>query len=167
MDLSKLSQHEKLAAVGAAALVLGGVIAAGSYRSYSLGWIGVLAGLAMLFVVLQPQIAAGMNLPGSRSSLMLVAGAIGGVVMALAFLTLIGFTFSGFTIIDLLWLIAVAGAAVMAWAAWQAFQADGGTFRIGSAASGSAATTDADAPGDEPAAPPPATEDEPERVENA
>lgn len=165
MDLSKLSQHEKLAAIGAAALVIGGVIAAGSYRSYSLGWIGVLAGLTMLFVVLQPQIAAGMNLPGSRSSLMLVAGAIGGVVMALAFLTLIGFTFSDFTIIDLLWLIAVAGAVVMAWAAWQAFQADGGTFRIGSATSGSSESTDAS--GDEPAAPAAATEDEPERVENA
>lgn len=138
MDLSKLSQTEKLAALGAAMAVVGGLVAASTYRTYGLAWIGILAGVAMLGILFQPQLAPKTTLPGSRGSLMVIVGGIAGVVMALGLLTTLTFIFVRFGIADLLFLVAIAGAVLMAYAAWQAFQAEGGKLRIGG---DSAATT--------------------------
>jgi hypothetical protein len=148
MDLAKLSQHEKLAAAGGAMLVVGGLIAAVTYRTYGLAWIGIFAGLAMLAVVLQPQLAPAMKLPGSRGSLMLVAGGAGAVVMLLALLTTLDFTFFRFGVADFFYLVAVAGGVLAGFGAWRAFQAEGGTFQIG----GAPAATAAEQPAPEEAA---------------
>jgi hypothetical protein len=75
---------------------------------------------------------------------MLIAGGIAGALMALAFLGALGILFINFGIYDILFLIAVAGGLLMAWAGWQAFQAEGGKFTIGMA--GSAAPPAAAAP---------------------
>lgn len=169
MDLSKLSRNEKLAALGAAMAVVGGLVAASTYRTYGLAWIGILAGVAMLGIVLQPQLAPKTSLPGSRGSLMVIVGGIGGVIMALGLLTTLTFIFVRFGIADLLFLVAIAGAALMAYAGWQEFQLEGGKLRIGGESATAAPATgtesqDSAAPApDEPrttAEPPPARNEE-------
>ena len=159
MNFSKLTQNEKMAAIGAALTIVGGAVAASSYRTWGPAWLGVLAGIAMLVVVFLPQMSAGTNLPGSKGTLMLIAGGVGGLFMAFMLLTTLNFTFTDFDASSVMFLLAVAGALVMAWAGWQAFQAEGGKFNIGSSggASASAAAPAAAQPPAPPAeaAPPP------------
>ncbi len=162
MDFSKLSQTEKLAVYGSAAVIIGGLVG----YSYGLTVLAVLAAVAMLVIVLLPQLSPNTTLPGSRGSLMVAAGGIAGVTMLLALLVGIGLVFINFGVRDLFFLIAVVGAVVMAWAGWQEFQAEGGKFQVGNssasdrppASSAPAAEAPASAaPAAEPAAAEPAT----------
>lgn len=148
MDFSKLDQNERLAAIAAAVLVVSGFVAGATYSIYSMVWLAVLASLGLLFVVVQPQIAAGVTLPGSKGSLMLLLGGIAGVVMVLALLVTIGLVFVAFGFPDIMFLTAVAAGVVAAWAGWQEFQSEGGKFRLGSA--GTSAPTAPPASSDEP-----------------
>lgn len=172
MDFSKLNANEKLAVYGAAAVIVGGLVG----YSYGLTVLAVLAAIALIGVVLLPQLSPGMNLPGSRGNLMLLTGGIAGAVLVLAALLYIGTIFTAFNFRDLFFLIAVAGGLVAAWAGWREFQAEGGKFQIGTSAAGSAApraaTADSAAPPAaapaEPAAPaPPATPAEPASADEA
>lgn len=131
MDVSKLGQNEKLAVYGSAALILGGVIGYG----YGLTALGMLAAVAMLAVIFLPQFSPGTALPGSRGSLMLAVGGLAGVVMVLALLQAVGgVLFVNTNFRDILFLVAVAGGVLMAWAGWQEFQREGGKFQLGSSA---------------------------------
>lgn len=157
MDLSKLSQNEKLAMYGAAALIIGGAVGYG----YGLTGLGMLAAVAMLAIVFLPQLSPGTTLPGSRGSLMLVAGGLAGVVMVLALLQAItGVLFVNTNLRDLFFLVAVAGGVLMAWASWQEFQAEGGKFQLGSSAPEATPAAPVAAPPDAaPPAEPVASED--------
>lgn len=155
MDLSKLSQNEKLALYGSIALVVGGLLG----YSYGVTVLGVLAGLAMLVVLFLPQLSPGTTLPGSRGSILLLMGGIAGVVMLLALWSAVtGVLFVETDLRDLFFLIAVAGAFVMAWAGWQEFQAEGGKFQLGSTDGGTSSTAAAAPGGAAVAAEPPAGE---------
>lgn len=135
MNLSNLSASEKLAVYGAVAAVIGGAVAASSYPGHwGVAWLGAILGLAMLVIVFLPQMSPTTKLPGKKGSLMVVVGGIAAVLMAFLLLTTFRFTFEGFDVSSLLFLIAVAGAIVMGWAGWQAFQAEGGKFDIGTSA---------------------------------
>jgi hypothetical protein len=137
MDFGKLSQAEKLATYGAVATIIGG--AAGALGG--LMWLAVLAAIAMLAVIFLPQFSPDTQLPGSRGSLMLICGGIAAVAAVLALLTFIGvldFWFNFAPIRAILFLVGVAGAVLMGWAAWQAFQAEGGKFTVGTSSSGAA-----------------------------
>jgi hypothetical protein len=139
MNLSKLSASEKLAVYGAIATVIGGVVAASSYPGHwGLTWLAAILGLAMLAVVFLPQLSPNTKLPGKEGSLMVMIGGVAALIMALVFLTTIAFTFEGFDLSSALFLVALAGALVMGWAGWQAFQAEGGKFDIGMAGASSA-----------------------------
>jgi hypothetical protein len=154
MDFSKLNSNEKLGLYGAIGVIIGG--AAGGSVS-GLGWLALLAAIAMGAVILLPMFSPTTTLPGSKGSLMLVTGAIAGVIMLLALLVglqYIGVVFGFAPISAILFLIAVAGGLLMAWAGWQEFQAEGGKFQMGSAPAGGAATTSAAPPAQ--TAPPPA-----------
>src|SRR3970040_1940970 len=150
MDFSKLSSNEKLATYGAAVGFVLGLVS---------GWgetfiISILAALAMLAIIFVPQFAPNVRLPGSKGSLMVAAGAIAavfGVLEVLRYIGYIGDTVGRFGTI--FFLIAVVGALVMAWAGWQAFQAEGGKLTVGMP-SGPAPSTPPAAP---PAAPPTAS----------
>ena len=159
MDFSKLDQNEKLAVYGAAAVIVGGLVG----FSYGLTILAVLAAIALLAVVFVPQMSPGTSLPGSRGSLMLLCGGIAGVVLVLALLVYIGVVFTAFGVGDLLFLVAVAGGVVAAWAGWQAFQAEGGKFQLGTSAPAAGSATTSDAPSQAAAtAPPPAAPAAPE-----
>jgi hypothetical protein len=143
MDVSKLGQNEKLAVYGSAALIIGGVIG----YSYGLTALGMLAAVAMLAVVFLPQLSPSTVLPGSRGSLMLAVGGLAGVVMVVALLQAVGgVLFVNTNFRDLLFLVAVAGGALMAWAGWQEFQGEGGKFQLGSSAPAAASPARAAAP---------------------
>jgi hypothetical protein len=153
MDLSKLSASEKLAVYGAVATVIGSVVAASSYPGHwGVTWLGALLGLAMLAVIFLPQISPATKLPGNKGTLMVGIGGVAAILMAYVLLSTFSFTFEGFDVSSLLFLVAVAGALVMGWAGWQAFQAEGGKFQMGNPS----ATTGAPAPPAPPAAAPPA-----------
>lgn len=135
MDFSKLTQNEKLATYGALAVLVGGLVG----YSYGLTILAVLAAVGMLAIVFLPQLSAGTKLPGSRGSLMLIAGAVAGVILVLAFLIYMGIVFTAFGVRDFFFLIAVAGGVLMAWAGWREFQGEGGKFQVGTAAAAPAA----------------------------
>ena len=117
------------------------MIAASTYTTYALTWLAILAAVGMLFVVLQPQIAPGANLPGSKGRLMLALGGIAGVIMVLALLTTLGFIFVAFGFADILFLAAILAGLAMAWTGWTAFQAEGGTFQLGTSSAAAAPQT--------------------------
>jgi hypothetical protein len=151
MDLSKLNASEKLAVYGALATVIGSVVAASSYPGHwGVSWLGAILGLAMLAIVFLPQLSPQTKLPGKKGTLMVAVGGVAALLMAYLLLSTFSFTFEGFDISSLLFLLAVAGALVMGWAGWQAFQAEGGKFQMGSPAATSAAAPP-------PAAAPPAS----------
>ena len=155
MDFAKLGQNEKLAVYGSAAVILGGLVG----YSYGMTILAVLAAIAMLAVVFLPQVSPGTNLPGTKGSLMLICGSVAAVVLVLAVVIYLSTIFTATNVRDIFFLVAVAGAAVMSWAGWREFQAEGGKFQLGSsgtaAAPGAAsAAPAADAPAPEaPAAP--------------
>lgn len=163
MDFSKLSQNEKLAVYGSAALIIGGLVG----YSYGLTVLGMLAAIAMLAVVLLPQLSPGTALPGTRGSLMVAVGGLAGVAMVIALLQAItGVLLVNTNLGDIFFLVAVAGGLLMAWAGWQEFQSEGGRFQIGSGGPGatSAAATErrgADATESAPAEPSTATQERP------
>ena len=131
MDFSKLDSNEKLAVYGAAAGVVGMVIA--SFLT-GIGWLTLLAGLAMLVIIFLPQSSPTTKLPGSKGSLMVLVGGIGaaaGILALLTILTDLGGALSFWPLNTIFLLIGVAGGLLMGWAGWQAFQAEGGKFQVG------------------------------------
>ena len=131
MNFSSLSSNEKLAVYGAIAAIVGVLIA--SFLS-GLTWFALLAGIGMLLVIFLPQLSPGTQLPGSKGSLMFLIGLIGGVAAILALLGVVsqlGSYLEFWPLQTLFLLIAAAGGLIMAWTGWQAFQADGGKFQLG------------------------------------
>ena len=130
MDFSKLSANEKLATYGAVAAIVGSILSLAT----GTGSFGLLTGIVMLVIIFLPQFSPSTKLPGSKGSLMLIVGGVAALLMAYVLLSTFSFTFEGFDLSSLLFLVAVAGAIVMGWAGWQAFQAEGGKFNVGMAA---------------------------------
>ena len=167
MDFSKLDQHEKLAIYGSAAVILAGLIS----NWGGLLFLSILAAIGMLVVIFLPQFSSGTTLPGSKGTLMAVLGlvaAAGAVITALPYLGLLGALLGEFSTI--LFLIAVIGALVMAWAGWQELQGEGGKWAFGT--SHAAASSPAAAPAVERPADPAPQRDvdaarEPERTPDA
>ncbi len=155
MDFAKLGQNEKLAVYGSAAVILGGLVG----YSYGMTILAVLAAIAMLAVVFLPQVSPGTNLPGTKGSLMLICGSVAAVVLVLAVVIYLSTIFTATNVRDVFFLVAVAGAAVMSWAGWREFQAEGGKFQLGSSSTAAApgaasAAPTADAPAPEASAAP-------------
>lgn len=147
MDFSKLSSTEKLAVYGSVAVIVGGLVG----YSYGLTVLAVLAAIVMLVIVLLPQLSPSTTLPGSRGSLMVAVGGLAGIVMLLALLVSINTVFLSFNFRDAFFLIAVAGGLLMAWSGWQAFQAEGGKFNVGTTASSSSPAASTPAATSDPA----------------
>ncbi len=142
MNLSKLSQTEKLAAYGSVAVIVGGLVGIGAA---GLGILAVLAAVGMLALVFLPQFSPGTNLPGSKGSLMLILGGVAAVVLVLGLLSVIsavGLMLQYAALNTIFYLVAVAGGVLMGWAGWQEFQSEGGKFQVGSSGSNAAPAAD-------------------------
>jgi hypothetical protein len=147
MDFSKLDQTDKLAVYGAIASIVGPVLASLGF-GFGVGWLTLILAVAMLAIVFLPQMSPQTNLPGSKGSLMLIVGGIAAVSAALALLGSIGFLafFASNIVFVLGWLLGIVGGLLMGWAGWQAFQAEGGRFQLGTSTASGTARTDHEAP---------------------
>jgi hypothetical protein len=160
MDFSKLDSNEKLAVYGAGAAILGAIIAQiGSFYGAGGLWLSLLLAIAMLAIVFMPQWSPTTNLPGSKGSLMLIVGGIAGIGALLGLLAILP-ALGAFGLYGGLWfigiLIGIIGGLLMGWAGWQAFQAEGGKFQVGTAPASSGSTATASTPAAPPPAAPPA-----------
>lgn len=147
MDFSKLGQNEKLAVYGAIAVIIGGLVGLGAA---GFGFLAVAAAVGVLVVAFLPQFSPQTSLPGSKGSLLLLLGAVAGVILVLGLLNVLsalGILLQHAFVATLFYLVAVAGGVLMAWAGWQEFQAEGGKFQVGTA-TGSSATATATRPSD-------------------
>jgi hypothetical protein len=126
MDFSKLSQNERMATFGAIAVLLAGLIS----NWGGLLFLAILASIGMLAVVFLPQFSAQTNLPGSKGSLMAAAGIVAAASAVITMLQWIGFI-GAFGFNSIMFLVAVIGALVMAWAGWQELQSEGGKWQFG------------------------------------
>jgi len=144
MDFSKLDRNEKLALYGAIAVFLAGLI---SFWG-GLLWIAVLAAIGMVAVIFLPR----TSVPGSRGTLMAALGLVAlgaGLIEVLRYAGFIGSTLG--SVGTIAFIVAIIGAAVMAYAGWQELQTEGGKWEFGS---GTAPASAPAAPGAPSSAPP-------------
>ncbi len=131
MNFSTLNATEKMAVYASVVVAILGL------WSWSHAWgtlmvLAVLAAIGMLLVLFAPSVMPNTKLPGSKGSLMLVTGGIAAVIWALSALTYLGWIFGHLATFDTLqFLVGLVAALGMGWFGWQAFQADGGKFQIG------------------------------------
>lgn len=148
MDFSKLSQNEKLALYGAIAVFLGGVIS----NWGGLFWLAVLAAVTVAAVLFLPGLAL-----GSKGTLLATLGIVAlgaGLIELLRFLEYFFRTLTDFQTIA--FIVALVGAAVMAYAGWMELQREGGKWQFGSATAPTAPPAEPPAPAVEPPAVEPA-----------
>jgi hypothetical protein len=128
MDLSKLDESEKLALYAAIVAFLAGLLS----NWGGLLFLSILAALGVAIVLFLPQMSPSTSLPGSRGSLLAGLGLVAFGGAAIELLRYIGYameTLGSFS--TLLFLVALVGSAVMAWAGWQALQREGGKWQFG------------------------------------
>ena len=126
MDLSKLDQNERLAVFGAIAVFLAGLIS--SWGGLLL--LAIVAAIGMAVVVFLPQLSPSTSLPGSKGSLMAVLGFAAAGSTLITLLQWMGFL-GAFGFNSIMFIVALVGSLVMAWAGWQELQAEGGKWRFG------------------------------------
>lgn len=146
MDLSKLNSNERLAFWGAVLSIIGTILTMFGYAGGAGGlWLTFLLAIAMIVILFLPTWSPQTSLPGSKGTLMLIVGgiaAIGAVLGLFGLLALLGVlgAFAGFILLPLLGLVlGIVGGLMMGWGGWQEFQAEGGKFQLGGAATGGAA----------------------------
>lgn len=140
MDFSKLDQNERLAVFGSIAVFLAGLIS----NWGGLLFLAILAAVGMVIVVFLPQFSPSTSLPGSKGSLMAALGFVAAGSALITLLQWIGFL-SFFGLNAIMFLVALIGALVMAWAGWQELQAEGGKWQFRTSGAGAAAAPPAQA----------------------
>jgi hypothetical protein len=157
MDLSKLNANEKLALYGAAAGILGAIVAAVGGWGGAL-WFTLILSIAMIVILFLPQWSPQTSLPGSKGSLMLIVGGLAGLSALLALLSLfsvLGFMALYNAMAPIGILLGIAGGLLMGWASWQQFQSEGGKFNLGTTASAAPSSAAPPPPAPMSSAPPP------------
>lgn len=138
MDVSKLSQHEKLALYGAIGVILAGLVS----NWGGLLWLAILAAIGVVVVVFLPQLSPSTSLPGSRGSLLAVLGIVAFGSALIELLRWLGYTLDTLgRLSTLLFLVSLIASAVMAWAGWSELQREGGKWVLGSTGPKPAAAT--------------------------
>lgn len=129
--LSTLSANDRLAAVAAVVVIITGLISIGAAWG-PLVFISLAAGVGVLFVVLQPQIAPAVKLPMTKGVILLGLGAIATVVLLVVALSWIDYILTPpiFVFDTIQFFIGVVAAIVMLFAGWRAYQAEKGTTPI-------------------------------------
>ena len=145
MDFSRLSHDERTAAWASIAVAVCGLAAVFSYTTYSGAWLGVIAAVAALTVLFLPQLAPQTTIPGLPATWLLVSGGVAALVLVVLLFANIGFVFTRFGLPDLLFLVAVGGGVVMAWAGWRIYGADAAGTALTPPAADPAGIADANA----------------------
>ena len=111
MDFSKLSASEKMAVYAAVAVVILAIYSL-AYRWGGLMALPLIGGLGVLAVIFLPQMSPNMSCPGSRGSLLLIAGGAAALFWALNTLVWLGYIFDSFDEVDT-WIYLVGFAAAL------------------------------------------------------
>jgi len=164
---NKLNSRERLSAIGAGVIILGWLIGLFSYGvgAGTIALLGALVVLGVLYVKYTPTM--NVNWPAAPALIILVVSAVVALLelidllRVLPLLGLVGY-FGGGIVLSIL--LAVVGAALMVWGAWQEYQIakpelpDWAKGASGSAAGDGAASAPPAAPA--APAPPPAVADD-------
>lgn len=122
MDLSKVGATDKRILYAAIGVVIGGII--GIVDAWGIfAILGLLAGLAAAFVVLQPQLAPAMKLPLPKAQLLLGCGVIAAGGFGLAFLTYLRFAIDITRIFSILFDLGFVAALALLWFTWTNYKA--------------------------------------------
>jgi hypothetical protein len=131
MNFSQLSSNEKMAVYASVVVVVTGIVSLVN-KWGGLIILPLLAAVVMLLVLFAPSIMPNAKLPGSKGSLMLVAGGVAAAFWLISALTWFDWIFGHLGRFDTIqYLVGLAGSLVMGWTGWQAFQAEGGKFQMG------------------------------------
>ena len=126
MDFSKLGANDRNA------LIAGIVVAATALLSITGNWgvfmvLSLLAGLAAIFIVLQPQIAPAMRLPAPKGMSLLIAGAVATAATGLTAVDWLGWIVEHFVAFDTLqFVIGLIAAIALLYLGWVAYAAERG-----------------------------------------
>ncbi|MEX0630940.1 MAG: hypothetical protein WEE67_07520 [Chloroflexota bacterium] len=131
MNFSALNANDRLAAVAAVVVIITGLISIAQAWG-PLVFLSLAAGVGVLFVVLQPQIAPAVKLPMTKGLLLLGLGAIATLVLLVVALSWIDYILTPpiFVFDTIQFFIGVVAAIVMLFAGWRAYQAEKGTTPI-------------------------------------
>lgn len=122
MDLSKLSPADKRILFAAIGVVIGGIV--GIIDVWGFGSnIGLIAGLAALAVLLQPQLAPAMKLPAPKATLLLACGAIAAGGFALSILQWLSYALDITRVYTILFDLGFVAALALLWFAWTDYKA--------------------------------------------
>ena len=153
MNFSQLSANEKMAVYASAVVVVTGIVSLVNAWG-ALIILPLAAAVGTLLVLFAPSIMPNTKLPGSKGSLMLILGGVAALFWVISALTWLDWIFGHLGRFDTLqYLVGLIGSLVMGWTGWQAFQAEGGKFDIGTAAAAAVPPV----PGVPPPAAPPAS----------
>ena len=144
MDLTKLSQNDKLALIAGAVVAITALLALGD------GWgtlmiVSLLAGIGIVAVVLMPMLAPSAKLPAPRGLSLLALGAAATIATAIVAVDWLGYIFDELADFEtIIFLLGLVAAIVAAYAGWVAYSKE----------RGSAVPTAAAPPPEAPIAPP-------------
>jgi uncharacterized membrane protein YuzA (DUF378 family) len=124
MDFSKLGQYDRIALAAAVVVVATGLLSLANDWGLLMA-ISLLAGIGVLFVVLQPQIAPAMKLPATRGMTLLALGALAVLATGLTAFNWLGWIFDHLVSFDTIqFIVGLIAAVVMAYAGWMAYQGE-------------------------------------------
>jgi hypothetical protein len=122
MDLSKLSAADKRVLYAAVGVIIGGIV--GIIDVWGFGSnIGLIAGLAAVAVVLQPQLMPTMKLPAPKGTILLACGAIAAGGFALSILTWLSYALDITRIYTILFDLGFVAALLLLYFTWTEYKA--------------------------------------------
>jgi hypothetical protein len=123
MDFNKLSAGDRRFVILAAIVIFGGLI--GVTDNWGFGaTVGLLAGIGVALVVLQPQLMPTMKLPIAKSQLIFALSLVAAGGFILAGLSFLKDLFDFTRIYSILFDIGLIASIVLAWFAWLDFKVD-------------------------------------------
>jgi hypothetical protein len=127
MDLSKLDATERMAGIAALVIAVLGVVSLMNDWG-TLMLVPILAGLAVLAVLLQPQLSPSTTLPAPKPVVLVVAGVAAAVTWLMVAIDWLSWIVEHLATFDTLqFLVGLIASFVLAWAGWKAFQASRGS----------------------------------------
>jgi hypothetical protein len=127
MDFSKLGSNDRMALAAGAIVAITGLI------SIANNWglimvVSLLAGLAAVYIVLQPQLAPAMKMPVSKGMALLGAGAVATVATGLTAVDWMGWILDHLLTFDTIqFIVGLIAAVALLYAGWMAYSTERGT----------------------------------------
>jgi hypothetical protein len=124
---SSLTGNDRTAAIAAVIVIVTAIISL-AWRWGFLMVLPLLAGLVVLFVLFQSQVAPNTRLPMARGMILLAAGAAAALFWLVVAIQWLGYIGDNLVSIDVIqFFVGLAASVVLAFAGWRAYQAESAT----------------------------------------